>query len=152
MIVRCRCCHRSERRSDGSAVVLAEGGARRSEDPDRDAFLALAASAEGETGPVVARCPACGGPMVSDDPAATRIAWTLPTPQGPIVFGADGSVRPPLEVARRMADQTWPPDQDRDPSGGVLQSAFVFTMVAPVVVWLGALSFVVLFLIRFGAP
>lgn len=153
MTVRCRVCHRVEQWSaDGTRTVRTEGGGRRPPSPERATFEVLAASARGELGPVVARCPACGAPLVADG-AAVRIPWTLPTPQGPIVLADDGTMSPPPEVAERWVAESWPVVVEEDSKAfRLFRSSLVMMMLAPVAVWLLAVFFVVLFLSNFGAP
>lgn len=157
MRTRCRICHRVERWSaDGSRTVELVGGRRRSRAPERDAFEVLAKSVTGEIGPVVAECPACSGPMVSED-GGKRIPWTIETPRGPIVFGPTATVASPegpsLDAARALMGAVYP--RPLDPSAALTStfgSSLMVMMMAPVAVWLLAVFFVVLFLTHVGNP
>jgi hypothetical protein len=155
--IHCRMCHRSERWSeDGVRTVEAAGGGRRSATPERDAFEALADSFSGRFGPVVAACPACAGPMLSDG-GGQRIAWTLLGPRGPIVFAADGTIASPdgptLDDARIALDTSFPRPVVRESKMAIgFGGSLVFMMLAPVAVWMMGVFFLVMFLTHVGSP
>jgi hypothetical protein len=94
----CPTCHRREAWSDGERRVLQEGGRRRAPDhPDLAAWRVIARSRAGELGPVVARCPACGSPMVASRGAALpAVHWHFDLPEGPVDLPTDQDAPPEL--------------------------------------------------------
>lgn len=90
----CPTCHyRARWDTDlGAAVeVLQVGGSRQPAVPEAlAAWRIWRASRAGQTGPVVASCPACALPLLADDASApTDAPHTLTTPLGRVQIGAD---------------------------------------------------------------
>jgi hypothetical protein len=155
--VRCRCCHRVEKWTQtGSRTVEVPGGARVPEDPAWQAMDTLVASAQGQLGAVVAVCPGCGQPMVAPGPWPD-VRWVIRTSQGELVYkrGSFQAGDRPLSVdqALQWLQSAQPrlvrPDERRM---SWFESALLLSMMAPVVVWVGAAMFVAVFLWRFEIP
>jgi len=96
--VHCPSCHHRARWDLGGEAPAAlqeliEGGSRQPPVPSALATWRIwMRSLRGEIGPVVGGCPRCGQPVVADDRAAPASPpWTLPTPIGQVVIGADGA-------------------------------------------------------------
>ena len=110
---RCSCCFRAERRRDGEVLaVTMAGGARKPDVPaDLAAWRALRRIADGELGPPVAICSACGQPMCRVDGELPPLpVWRIALGDGAIEVGPDG--RPigvdPDEADRRIEDHYRP--------------------------------------------
>jgi hypothetical protein len=135
--VRCPSCHREERVRDGAREVVIEGGQRRPDgSPQQAALETLLASVRGELPPVVGACPACGQPMVGDEP---RAAYAIPVEGGAVTL-ADGELVGPSgpigpEAARDLVRRAWP-----EPDVPLAERAFAWLVLGlmPVPAAIGA--------------
>lgn len=151
--MRCPSCHREERVRDGVREVVTEGGRRRpSGSPQAAALETLLASMRGALPPVVGACPACGQPLVGEEP---RAAYTIPVDGGAVTLGGDGELTGPsgplgAEAARDLVRRAWPeeatPLAERAFAGIVLLLMLVPAAIGAFMVW-----FVFLYLSRLGA-
>ena len=158
--VRCPTCFHEARWDAEGAVIeeLVEGGVRRpAPHPNLAAFRVWARSRAGELGPVVGACPHCAMPVVLEEGELPADApWTLDTPLGPYIVGADVLRGPkgPLDVASAevVLSELYQPratDQLGDPR--LVFLLVVGAIIAAIaVVWLGAFLFVANFLYAMG--
>ena len=155
----CRCCYRSERVAGGERRVLIEGGARRADDPAREAFAVLAAAARGEW-TVAGACPACGQPMVVPPGALPPVRFEIETRAGKLLLDEGcglylpgHSERATPERAERWLEGVLPPRiRPEDGRMTPFQGALLLLMMTPLLVWMGAILFVVVFLYRLELP
>jgi hypothetical protein len=160
--VRCASCHRVERWQGDLREVRSVGGARRALDPERRALKTVLAAIQGETGPVVAACPACGQPMLASDRGLTPIGWSfvLPEDAGTVRIEPDGTALGPdgptsLSAASAAVRAAWraapdPIDELRTGLTLVFQVMVLLLMLAPIAVWLFSVLFVSVFLSHVG--
>lgn len=158
--VRCPVCfYRARWTSDGETVeVVQEGGVRQpSPHPTLAAWRVWGRSRAGDLGPVVGTCPRCAMPLVAEEDGLEAVApWTLETPRGPVVVGADvlrGPSGPLTDVAAEafFASQFQP-----DPVRELADPRLIFLVVVIAILaivalfWLGAALFVANFLYAMG--
>ncbi len=131
-VVRCRCCHRVERRGPGGVTVELEGGRRRPERPEFEAARLLAAIRhDGER--LVGPCPRCAMPM-SAPGAGPSARWDF---GGGLVFdGGFVSDGEPTTDARALAlvGQRHPAPTESVTARG-MQVGMLIAMAFPVLFW-----------------
>lgn len=98
--IRCHCCHRVERwhgeappgraAPDRVEVVVPGGERRPREAAPLTAWRLLRRVRQGELGPVVGACEACGQPLVANDTTFPPMdPWEIATPAGPLLVGRE---------------------------------------------------------------
>jgi hypothetical protein len=157
VIVRCRCCFRSERWVGPDHEVLAEGGARRLEGA-HPTWDVLRRVRDGTLGPVMGPCPSCGRPLVLAEGIAVNPldVWPLETLPGRIEvpLRGDRAIPTPAGPLDTLAFTLWlgakepPAALHRDTIGGLSQLTLVMLVaIVPILGWLWAAAFLAVFLI-----
>ena len=156
MRVTCTCCHRVETWHPSEREVVVEGGLRV---PHPNATIAAYYAIKAvQTQPgrrVVAACPSCEQPMVTDNPAAAPMDWPLTLPDGSsfnlqtlhLVAEDD-----PALAALDEQIQSWERALTRSQtsfSSRIFQGSLLGVMLFPVFCWLLAVGMVILYLNHF---
>ena len=149
--VHCPSCHRRERWDNGQREVESPGGARvPAGHPELAAWRTLRAALQGESAPVVGRCPACDQPMIGE---ATAVPWTIHTPEGDLVV--DGVLTGPKGKMTVDEANFWVEEQLRErievkPGLWLFQASVMSTMLVPIGLWVFALVCFLTFIVNFG--
>lgn len=140
---RCVSCFRTERRRGAEVVeVTMPGGGRQPAIPaELAAWRTLRRVKDGELGPPVAACAACGQPMFAVDgelPPLPR--WTFQLPDGAIEVGSDGRAIDvdDDEADRRIEEQHRPALEEKPTAGQVGFALVLLAAVAGIGAILGA--------------
>jgi hypothetical protein len=98
---------------------------------------------------VVEVCDACGQLMVSSDDSLSRMEVRVDTPLGPLLIGDEiASPSGPMSVEEASAwlEKQYYVPVTRGLGGEMFRAMFFLVLLGPLVVWLGAVTFVVSFL------
>ncbi|MFT4624787.1 MAG: hypothetical protein ACI8PZ_003450 [Myxococcota bacterium] len=139
-----------EQWESGERVVQVEGGSRRpAVHPDLAAWHTVRGALAGDTGAVVAECPACAQPMVADE-GGQWLDWPLQTPDGAVMIRA-GTLPANHSIAAldSALDAAWAERFDLRavrPGRALFQGGLLTLILVPIALWVIAVGVVSLFL------
>ncbi|MCB9685352.1 MAG: hypothetical protein H6735_09960 [Alphaproteobacteria bacterium] len=152
--VRCRSCHRLERRDGSRVEVVAEGGGRAPSEPaPRATWRVMRAASEGEL-LVVGSCP-CGQPLVAPPGAGLpSLPLSLQLPEGELTLrdgdlALGGSPVSPDDAQRKVEAAFPPPPPDR--LADAFAGSLMVLILVPTLFWVSVVGFVVIFLTGLGS-
>lgn len=150
MLAVCPTCHRKERWTNGVREVLIEGGARQpASSLEREGFDRVFAASQGEVGPIVGACP-CGLPLVGEAGAPVG-DYLLALPPGELRVSPGGVTLAgepvDLDALAAKVHVAFPlaVSDGATPTERLFAGSLLTMMLFPVVVWVFAVSVVVVF-------
>lgn len=156
--VTCHVCHREERWTAGAAgpsvdVILEGGGRRPAIDPQWQRGRTALQSVQGEIGPVVGMCEACGQLLVAEGAmeGVPSMLVRIDTPQGALLIDRDSVEGPtgpltPIQAEAFLAGQYKPPMLE-GMGQQVMAAALLTGLIGPFLVWVFAVIAVTTFLL-----
>lgn len=151
--VDCRSCFRKEHWSDDAREVVQAGGSRQpAEHPILAAWHTLVTARRG--GRVVVGSCVCGQPLIAM--SGPPIPWTLDTSTGAFTVSTDAIEGPAGAVTIAEVEATltklYGPRFEFRPASALFQGTLMLSIVAPMLLWVGALVTVILILSALARP